>query len=95
MTKEARIYNGEERVSSISGTWKIRHLIKQMKQTNEIRTFLNSTYKNKFKIHQGPIKLLEKHIGKSLFDKNCSNIFLDPSPRVIKIKTIINKWEPD
>ena len=37
------------------------------------------------------IKLLEENIGRILFDINCSNIFLDPSPRVMEIKTKINK----
>ena len=40
------------------------------------------------------LKLLEENIGRTLFDINCSNIFLDPSPRVIEIKTKINKWDP-
>ena len=35
-------------------------------------------------------KLLEENIGRTLFDINCSNIFLDPPPKVMKIK--INKW---
>ena len=32
------------------------------------------------------IKLLQENIGKTLSDINCSNIFLDPSSRVRKIK---------
>ena len=36
------------------------------------------------------IKLLEENIGKTLFDINYNNIFLDSLPRVMKIK--INKW---
>ena len=39
------------------------------------------------------IKLLEENIGKTLFDKNRSKIFFDPPPRVLKIKTKINKWD--
>ena len=38
------------------------------------------------------IKLLDKNVGKTLFDINHSKIFFDPPPRVIKIKTKINKW---
>ena len=38
------------------------------------------------------IKFLEKNIGKTLFDINHSKIFFDPPPRVMKIKTKINKW---
>ena len=39
------------------------------------------------------IKFLEKNIGKTLFDINHSKIFFDPPPRVMKIKTKINKWD--
>ena len=39
------------------------------------------------------IKLLEENIGRTLFDINCNNIFLDPLPGVMNIKTKINKWD--
>ena len=39
------------------------------------------------------IKLLEENIDRTLFDINCNNTFLDPSPRVMKIKAKINKWD--
>ena len=39
------------------------------------------------------IKLLEENIGRTLSDINCSNIFFDPSPRKMEIKTKINKWD--
>ena len=38
------------------------------------------------------VKLLEENIGKTLFDVNHSKIFFDLPPRVMKIKTKINKW---
>ena len=37
------------------------------------------------------IKLLEKIIGRTLFDINQNHIFLDPSPKVKEIKANINK----
>ena len=37
------------------------------------------------------IKLLEENIGRTLYDINYSNIFFDPSPRIMEIKTNINK----
>ena len=37
------------------------------------------------------IKLLEENIGRTLFDINHSKIFFDPPPRVMEIKTKINK----
>ena len=37
------------------------------------------------------IKPLQENIGRTLFDINHSNIFSDPPPRVMQIKT--NKWD--
>ena len=37
------------------------------------------------------IKLLEENIGRTLFDMNCSNIFLDLSPKGKEIKAKINE----
>ena len=37
-------------------------------------------------VRPDPIKVLEENIGRTLFDINHSNIFLDPPPRVRKIK---------
>ena len=39
------------------------------------------------------IKLLEENIGRTLFDINHSKLCFDPPPRVMKIKTKINKWD--
>ena len=44
MTKEPRIYNGEETLSSIHGTEKIGQILEK----NEIRTFSNTIHKHKF-----------------------------------------------
>ena len=38
-------------------------------------------------------KLLEENIGRTLFDINYSKIFFGPPPRVMEIKTKINKWD--
>ena len=40
-----------------------------------------------------PIKLLEKNIGRTLYDINQSKILHDPPPRVMEIKTKVNKWD--
>ena len=39
------------------------------------------------------IKLLEENIGRTLFDINHSKILYDSHPRVMEIKTKINKWD--
>ena len=41
-------------------------------------------------VRSDTIKLLEENIGRTLFDINHSNIFFDPPPRVMKIKTKTN-----
>ena len=44
-------------------------------------------------VFSGYIKLLEENIGKTRFDINHSKIFFDLPPRVMEIKTKINKWD--
>ena len=39
------------------------------------------------------IKLLQENIGKTLSDINHSSIFYDPTPRLMEIKTKVNKWD--
>ena len=39
------------------------------------------------------IRLPEENIGRTFFDTNCSNTFGNPTPRVMEIKTKINKWD--
>ena len=91
MTKEARIYNGEKTISSTSGAGK----------TPSFGTLPNTIHKKprNLKMDERPnckaryYKLLEKNIGRTLFDTNYTRIFFNPPPRVMKIKTKINKWD--
>ena len=62
MTKETRIYSGEDSLFTE---------IKWIKDLN---------------VRPDTIKLLEGNIGRILFNINRSKIFLDPPPRVMKIK---------
>ena len=39
------------------------------------------------------IKLLVENIGRTLDDINQSKILYDPPPRVMEIKTKVNKWD--
>ena len=39
------------------------------------------------------IKLFEENIGRTLSDINHSKILCDPPPRIMEIKTKINKWD--
>ena len=53
-------------------------------------TKINSKWIKDLNIRE-TIKLLEENIGRTVDDINQSKILYDPPPRVMKIKTIINK----
>ena len=56
-------------------------------------TKINSKWIRDLNVTPDTIKLLEENIGRTLFDINHSKIFFDPPPRVMEIKTKINKWD--
>ena len=55
-------------------------------------TNINSKWIKGLNVRPDTIKLLEENIGRTLSDINRSNIFFNPSPRVMEIKTNVNKW---
>ena len=56
-------------------------------------TKINSKLIKDLNVRPDTIKLLEENIGRTLYDINRSKIFFDPPPRVMRIKTKINKWD--
>ena len=56
-------------------------------------TKINSKWIKELNVRLNTLKLSEENIGRTLFDINHSKIFFDPPPRVMKIKTKINKWD--
>ena len=56
-------------------------------------TRINSEWIKDLNVRLDTIKLLEENIGRILFDINHNKIFFDPPPRVMGIKTKINKWD--
>ena len=83
-------------VSSIKWCWeKWTATYERMKLEHSLtpNTKINSKWSNDLNVKPDTIKLLKENISRTLFDINSSNIFLDLSPRVIEIKTKINKWD--
>ena len=56
-------------------------------------TKINSKWIKDLNVRPDSIKLLEENIGRTLYDINHSNIFVDPPPREMEIKTKTNKWD--
>ena len=56
-------------------------------------TKINSKWIKDLNVRPETIKLLEDNIGRTLVDINQSNILYDPPPRVMEMKTKINKWD--
>ena len=55
-------------------------------------TKINSNWIKDLNVRPDVIKLLEENIGRTLDDINQSKILYNPPPRVMEIKTKVNKW---
>ena len=95
LTKEARIYNGEDNLfnkwclENWSTTWK------RMKQEQLLTPYIkiNSKWIKDLNVRPETIKLLKENIGKTLSDINHSKILYDPPPRILEVKAKTNKWD--
>ena len=86
LTPNTKINNGKKTASSITGAGKTRQL-----HVKEWNTKINSKRIKGLNVRPETIKLLEENIGSTLFDINCSKILSDSPPRLMEIKTKINK----
>ena len=55
-------------------------------------TKTNSKWIKDLSVRPETIKLLEENVGRTPNDINQSKILYDPPPRVMEIKTKVNKW---
>ena len=56
-------------------------------------TKINSKWIKDLNVRPKTIKLLEENIGRTFNDINQCKTLCDPPPRVMEIKTKINKWD--
>ena len=56
-------------------------------------TKINSKWVKDLNVRPEIIKLFEENVARTLDDINQSKVFHDPPPRVMEIKTKINKWD--
>ena len=56
-------------------------------------TKINSKWIKDLNVRSETIKLIGENIGRTLDDINQSNMLYDPPPRVMEIKTKVNKWD--
>ena len=64
-------------------------------QKNELTPYtkINSKLIKDLNVRPETIKLLGENLGRTLNDINQSKILYDPPPRVMEIKTKLNKWD--
>ena len=97
LTKKAGIHNGANSIS-LFNKWFWENwadTCKRMKLEYFLTAYteINSKRIKDLNVRPEAIKLLEENIGRTLDDINQSKILSDPPPRVMEIKTKVNKWD--
>ena len=64
----------------------------KLEDTVRLCTKINSKWLTDLNVIHDTVKLLEEGISKTFSNINCTDVFLDPSPKAIEIKAKINKW---
>ena len=83
---------------SLSSKWYLENwtaTCKRMKLEHFLTPYtkINSKWIKDLNVRPETIKLSEENISRTLDDINQSKIFYDPPPRVMEIKTKLNKWD--
>ena len=95
MTKEGRLHNIGKK-SSTNGAGKTgQPHVKKMKLDHSLTlcTKLRSKWIKDLNTRSNTIKLLDENIGSTLSDINSNNVFFNPFPRIMEIKTKISTWD--
>ena len=90
LTKEIGIYNGAKTASSISWeNWTA--MCKRMKLQHFLTPYTKINLKWMKDLNARPETIIEENIGRTLDDISQSKILYNPPPRVMEIKTKVNK----
>ena len=73
--------------------WTASHKRMRLEHFLTPHTKINSKWIKDLNVKPETIKILEENIGRTLNDINQSKILYDPPPRVVEIKTKVNKWD--
>ena len=89
------IYNGENSLFNKQcwENWTATCKRIKLEQLLTAYTKLNPKWTKDLNVRPDTRKLLEENIGRTLFDKNCSSIFLGLFPKAKEIKAKRNKWD--
>ena len=94
LTNKARTYN-RAKIASFNkwcqGKWTATFKRMKLEHFPTPYTKINSKWIKYLNIRPETIKLLEENIGRTLDSINQNKILYDPPPRVIQIKTKVNK----
>ena len=95
LTKEAKIYNAEKIpfIKWCQENWTATYKRMKLEHFLTPYTKINSKWIKDPNVRPETVKLLEENLGRTFSDINHSKILYDPSPRVMKIKTKIAKWD--
>ena len=77
----------------VLGNWTAMCKRMKLKHFLTPHTKINSKWIKDLHVRPETIKLLEENISRTLDDINQSKILYDPPPRVMEIKTKVNKWD--